>query len=103
MQVPAGADSAGQYGGVVGISCWSAGNCAGAVAYVDSLNRYQVGVEVQTAGIWGAVIPVAMPSGRPAGAAGGLYALRCFAANSCSGVGSFQGSSTYVPFHLNSN
>ncbi len=103
MQVPAGADSAGQYGGVVGISCWSAGNCAGAVAYVDSLNRYQVGVEVQTAGIWGAVIPVAMPSGRPAGASGGLYALRCFAANSCSGVGSFQGSSTYVPFHLNSN
>lgn len=103
MQVPPSADSAGQYGGVVGMSCWSAGNCAAAVAYLDSGHQYQVGVAVQSSDIWGPVTPVGMPSGLPAGAAGGLYALRCFAANSCSGVGSFQGSSSYTPFYLNSN
>ncbi|MEI6710206.1 MAG: hypothetical protein WCL17_04405 [Actinomycetota bacterium] len=103
MQIPVGADSAGQFGGVVGVSCWSAGNCTGAVAYVDSSQRYQVGVVLETANLWGPVIPVAMPSGQPAGAAGGLYALACFSATTCSGVGSYQGSSKYLPFRLNSN
>lgn len=102
MQIPAGADSAGQYGGVVGMSCWSAGNCAGAVAYVDGSKQYQVGVVLETAGVWASVTPVSMPSGRPAGAAGGLYALRCFSATTCSGVGSYQGYSGYSAFSLNS-
>jgi hypothetical protein len=102
MQVPTGADSAGQFGGVVGMSCWSAGNCAGAVAYVDGARQYQVGVVLETAGVWASVTPVSMPSGRPAGAAGGLYALRCFTAATCSGVGSYQGYSGYSAFSLSS-
>jgi len=103
MQVPPSAASAGQFGGVVGMSCWSSGNCVGAVAYVDSLQNYFVGVDVESNGVWAQVTGLSMPSNLPAGAAGGLYALRCFSANACSGVGSYQNGSRIMPFHLNSN
>jgi hypothetical protein len=52
MAMPAGAEMAGRNGGVVAVSCRSAGNCSAGAAYLDGSSAYQALVLNEVAGHW---------------------------------------------------
>lgn len=105
LALPAGATAAGKNGGVVALSCVSAGNCRAGAAYVDGAGHYQGLVVSQVNGQWGTGAMLVLP-GRAAsvGVAGGVYALVCHQDNWCTATGSYlAGGSTYQGFSAVTN
>jgi hypothetical protein len=102
LALPANGNSGGQNGGVVALSCPSAGNCQASGSYLDEGGNYQAVVVSEVNGVWQRGSEVALPTGsRTVGVDGGIYALHCASATSCVGVGSYlQGSATYEGFTL---
>jgi hypothetical protein len=90
MAMPAGAQMAGKNGGVVAVSCRSAGNCSAGAAYVDGSSAYQALVVNEVAGQWRTGQKVTLPTGdNTVGVDGGVYGLICHATGPCTATGSY--------------
>ncbi len=100
LGLPSGAQAAGKNGGVVAVSCRSAGNCSAGAAYVDVAGNYQALVVNEVAFHWLAGNKISLPSGaRQVGIDGGVYGLVCNAKGPCTATGSYlRGSSNYEGF-----
>jgi hypothetical protein len=95
MAMPAGALMAGRNGGVVAVSCRSAGNCSAGAAYVDGSGAYQALVVNEVAGQWRIGQKVTLPTGNnTVGIDGGVYGLICHATGPCTATGSYLKTST---------
>ncbi len=100
MPTPAGSTSSGANGGVVAVTCTSAGACRAGGAYLDRAGHYQALVLTLTGGTWRGSA-VALPDGAATvGVDGGLYALACPGAGACVGVGSYLKGALYQGFTL---
>ena len=90
MAMPAGAEMAGRNGGVVAVSCRSAGNCSAGAAYLDGSSAYQALVLNEVAGHWRAGQKITLPTGNnTVGVDGGVYGLICHATGPCTATGSY--------------
>jgi hypothetical protein len=90
MTLPAGAQMAGKNGGVVAISCRSAGNCSAGAAYVDASSEYQALVVNEVGGRWETGLKVTLPTGNnTVGVDGGVYGLICHPKGPCTATGSY--------------
>jgi hypothetical protein len=90
MSLPAGSLMAGKNGGVVAVSCRSAGNCSAGAAYVDSSNSYQALVINEVDGLWQIGQKITLPTGNnTVGVDGGVYGLICHATGPCTATGSY--------------
>lgn len=90
MAMPAGAEMAGRNGGVVAVSCRSAGNCSAGAAYVDGSSEYQALVVNEVAGQWRTGQKITLPTGNnTVGIDGGVYGLICHATGPCTATGSY--------------
>ncbi|HUZ41871.1 MAG TPA: hypothetical protein VMU68_10850 [Acidimicrobiales bacterium] len=90
MRLPSGALMAGRNGGVVAVSCRSAGNCSAGAAYVDGANSYQALVVNEVAGRWRTGQKITLPTGNnTVGIDGGVYGLNCHVTGPCTATGSF--------------
>ncbi len=95
LALPIGSPAVGHNGGVVAVSCRSAGNCSAGAAYLDGAGNYQALVANEVASVWQAGERVALPGGATAvGVDGGVYALVCTTRTSCTATGSYQSSPT---------
>ena len=105
LALPDGSIAAGKNGGVVALSCVSAGNCRAGAAYLDAADHYQGLVVSQVNGHWATGSKIALPGGATSvGVAGGVYALVCHQDNRCTATGSYlAGSTTYEGFSVTSN
>ena len=105
LALPAGATAAGKNGGVVALSCVSAGNCRAGAAYLDAAGHYQGLVVSQVNGRWSTGSTLVLPGGATSvGVAGGVYALVCHRDNWCTATGSYlAGGSTYEGFSVATN
>jgi len=89
--LPIGAQQGGQYGGVVSVSCRSAGNCSAGGAYVDASGNYQALIVNEVANVWQTGQKVLLPGGATTiGVDGGVYGLVCHASGPCTAIGSFE-------------
>lgn len=102
LKLPSGGTQAGHNGGVVSVSCASAGNCSAGAAYLDSSGNYQATVISEIAGTWQTGVKISLPGGATSvGVDGGVYSVSCNAANACTAVGSYLvGASSYRGFTL---
>jgi hypothetical protein len=102
LTLPSNGSSGGQNGGIVALSCPSAGNCEASGSYLDTAGNYQAVVVGEVNGVWQRGSEVTLPSGADTvGVDGGIYAINCATAASCVGVGSFlKGAATYEGFTL---
>jgi hypothetical protein len=102
LTLPSNGSSGGQNGGIVALSCPSAGNCEASGSYLDTAGNYQAVVVGEVNGVWQHGSEVTLPSGAvTVGVDGGIYAINCANATSCVGVGSFlKGATTYEGFTL---
>src|SRR5581483_1448381 len=78
--------------GLTGVSCAAAGDCTAVGYYVDTSGNYEPLAASETAGAWGAGMPIALPEGADAGGSSqsaGLASVACVAAGSCAAVGSY--------------
>jgi hypothetical protein len=102
MTLPSNGSSGGQNGGIVALSCPSAGNCEASGSYLDTAGNYQAVVVGEVNGVWQRGSEVTLPNGAgTVGVDGGIYAINCSDDTSCVGVGSFlKGGSTYEGFTL---
>lgn len=90
LALPAGSQMAGKNGGVVAVSCRSAGNCSAGAAYVDSASAYQALVVNEVAGQWRTGQKITLPTGNnTVGVDGGVYGLICHATGPCTATGSY--------------
>jgi hypothetical protein len=90
MAMPAGAEMAGRNGGVVAVSCRTAGNCSAGAAYLDGSGAYQALVVNEIAGQWRTGQKVTLPTGNnTVGIDGGVYGLICHATGPCTATGSY--------------
>jgi hypothetical protein len=90
LSLPAGAQMAGRNGGVVAVSCRSAGNCSAGAAYVDSSSEYQALVINEVRGQWETGLKITLPTGNnTVGVDGGVYGLICHAKGPCTATGSY--------------
>jgi hypothetical protein len=90
MALPAGAQMAGRNGGVVAVSCRSAGNCSAGAAYLDASSEYQALVINEVGGQWEAGLKITLPTGNnTVGVDGGVYGLICHATGPCTATGSY--------------
>ncbi len=105
LALPGGATAAGKNGGVVALSCVSAGNCRAGAAYLDAAGHYQGLVVSQVNGHWGTGSEIVLPGGATTvGVAGGVYALICHQDNRCTATGSYlAGGATYEGFSVATN
>jgi hypothetical protein len=95
LSLPSGGTSAGKNGGVIALTCPSAGNCRAGAAYLDATGSYQALVVSEVDGTWQAGAKVVLPGrATTVGIDGGLYALVCLTASSCTGTGSFLSTAT---------
>lgn len=95
LALPSGGTSAGKNGGVIALTCPSAGNCRAGAAYLDIAGDYQALVASQVGGAWLVGQKVVLPHGATTvGVDGGLYALICPTTTSCTGTGSYLASPT---------
>ena len=95
LTLPAGALQTGHNGGVVSLSCPSAGNCVAGAAYLNSANRYQGLVVSETAGVWATGQTIALPNAAATvGVGGGVYSVQCFTAALCQVSGSYLATAT---------
>ncbi len=102
LALPAGAVQAGHNGGVVSISCPSAGDCVAGAAYLNAQNAYVALLATETNNVWSASTPVTLPgTATTVGVAGGIYSVQCFTITTCQVSGSYQsGASRYDGFAL---
>jgi hypothetical protein len=100
LALPAGAEQAGENGGVVAVSCPSAGDCTAGAAYLDSSGAYQALVVSETNRSWSAGTKITLPAGSSTvGQAGGVYAVDCQKTGVCDAVGSYEtASGNYLGF-----
>jgi hypothetical protein len=100
LTLPAGAVQAGKNGGVVALSCFSAGNCTAGAAYEDSSGNYQALVANEINHTWVTTTKITLPAGSTTvGQAGGIYAVDCQRTGVCDAVGSYETSSgNYLGF-----
>ena len=105
LALPADAAMAGKNGGVVAVSCASAGYCSAGAAYFDRSGLYQALIVNEVHGIWQRGTKVALPNGaRSVGVAGGVYSVVCLTGNHCTAAGSYLSTSTtYAGFTLSSS
>jgi len=90
MALPASAQMAGKNGGVVAVSCRSAGNCSAGAAYVDGSSAYQALVVNEVGGRWETGLKITLPTGNnTVGVDGGIYGLICHAKGPCTATGSY--------------
>jgi len=90
MALPAGAEMAGKNGGVVAVSCRSAGNCSAGAAYLDGSSEYQALVVNEVGGRWETGLKITLPTGNnTVGVDGGVYGLICHAKGPCTATGSY--------------
>ena len=90
LALPAGSQMAGKNGGVVAVSCRSAGNCSAGAAYVDGSSEYQALVVNEVGGRWETGLKVTLPTGNnTVGVDGGVYGLICHAKGPCTATGSY--------------
>jgi len=90
MELPSGALMGGKNGGVVAVSCRSAGNCSAGAAYLDSSSEYQALVVNEVGGQWETGLKVTLPTGNnTVGVDGGVYGLICHAKGPCTATGSY--------------
>ncbi len=90
MGLPSGALMAGKNGGVVAVSCRSAGNCSAGAAYVDGSDNYQALVVNEVAGRWRTGQKITLPTGNNSvGIDGGVYGISCHATGPCTATGSY--------------
>jgi hypothetical protein len=90
MELPAGALMAGKNGGVVAVSCRSAGNCSAGAAYLDGSSNYQALVLNEVAGQWRTGQKITLPTGNnTVGVDGGVYGLICHRTGPCTATGSY--------------
>lgn len=90
MELPSGALMAGKNGGVVAVSCRSAGNCSAGAAYVDGSSNYQALVVNEVAGHWRTGQKITLPTGNNSvGIDGGVYGISCHATGPCTATGSY--------------
>jgi hypothetical protein len=95
LSLPSGGVSAGKNGGVIALTCPSAGNCRAGAAYLDTAGTYQALVVSEVDGTWQVGQKVVLPgSATTVGVDGGLYALVCLSASACTGTGSFLSTAT---------
>jgi hypothetical protein len=102
LSLPAGGQSAGANGGVVAMSCPSAGNCRAGAAYLDGSGNYQALAVTESNGAWLKGVKVALPSGATTvGVDGGIYSVVCSSISACTAVGSYlQTTTLYEGFTL---
>jgi len=62
MALPASAQMAGKNGGVVAVSCRSAGNCSAGAAYLDGSTEYQALVVNEVGGRWETGLKITLPT-----------------------------------------
>jgi hypothetical protein len=100
LGLPSGAQSAGRNGGVVAVSCRSAGNCSAGAAYIDAAGNYQALVVNEVSSHWLTGTKISLPTGgTQVGVDGGVYGLVCHAKGPCTATGSYlRGLSTYEGF-----
>jgi hypothetical protein len=90
MALPAGAQMAGKNGGVVAVSCRSAGNCSAGAAYLDTASEYQALIVNEVRGRWETGQKITLPTGNnTVGVDGGVYGLICHAKGPCTATGSY--------------
>jgi hypothetical protein len=90
MVLPAGAQMAGKNGGVVAVSCRSAGNCSAGAAYLDNSSQYQALIVNEVRGRWETGLKITLPTGNnTVGVDGGVYGLICHAKGPCTATGSY--------------
>jgi len=100
LSLPAGGASAGKNGGVIALTCPSAGNCRAGAAYLDEAGQYQALLVSEVDGTWLPGAKVVLPGGATTvGVDGGLYSLVCLTTSSCTGTGSYlTNATTYEGF-----
>jgi hypothetical protein len=90
LSLPAGALMAGRNGGVVAVSCRSAGNCSAGAAYLDATSQYQALVVNEVDGQWQTGQKITLPTGNNSvGVDGGVYGLVCHRSGPCTATGSY--------------
>jgi hypothetical protein len=105
MQMPSGALMAGKNGGVVAVSCRSAGNCSAGAAYFDGLGRYQALVVNEVSNTWQVGQKISLPPGATSvGIDGGVYGLVCHRTGPCTATGSYlKTATTYEGFTVSTS
>jgi len=91
LVLPTGSVQAGPNGGVVAVSCVSAGECTAGAAYEDSSGNYEALVISESNHTWAAGTKISLPgSASTVGQAGGIYAVDCQKTGVCDAVGSYE-------------
>jgi hypothetical protein len=101
--LPDGALQTSHNGGVVSVSCSTAGNCSAGAAYLDAAGNYQALIVNEVGNVWRAGAKLTLPANAASvGVGGGVYALACQRGGACSAVGSYlRGATTYSGFTVN--
>lgn len=95
LGLPSGAQMAGKNGGVVAVSCRSAGHCSAGAAYLDGSGLYQGLVINEVGNRWQLGRKITLPTGATSvGVDGGVYGLVCNAHGPCTATGSYLKSAT---------
>jgi hypothetical protein len=79
---------------LVGVSCTSAGNCAGVGQYIDSSGHHQAMAASETSGVWGQAAKVTAPTDASTNPDADLFGVSCPSAGNCAGVGVYTDSSS---------
>ncbi len=105
LKLPSGALMAGKNGGVVAVSCRSAGNCSAGAAYDDAASQYQALVVNEVANAWQVGQKITLPTGASSvGIDGGVYGLVCHPTGPCTATGSYlKTSTTYEGFTVSTS
>jgi hypothetical protein len=105
MKLPGGALMAGKNGGVVAVSCRSAGNCSAGAAYFDGSSQYQALVINEVSNTWQVGQKVSLPTGATSvGIDGGVYGLVCHRTGPCTATGSYlKTATTYEGFTVSTS
>ena len=81
---------AGKNGGVVAVSCRSAGNCSAGAAYLDGSSSTRRWSSMRSAGQWRTGQKITLPTGNnTVGIDGGVYGLICHRTGPCTATGSY--------------
>ena len=101
--LPDGALQTSHNGGVVSVSCSTAGNCSAGAAYLDAAGNYQALIVNEVGNVWRAGAKLTLPANAArGGVGGGVYAHAGQRGGACSAVGSYlRGATTYSGFTVN--
>lgn len=90
LSLPSGAKAAGKNGGVVAVSCHTAGHCSAGAAFLDQAGNYQAIVVNEINGTWTPGEKLSLPTGATSvGVNGGVYGLICNLTTSCTATGTY--------------